>query len=239
MTTETWTPVTPAVDELWSTLPLLTSRIRFPGVNGSFARTPDAPENSITGNMDLRIKLSADDWTPAQSVLMAKDAGGSNTWSLELRATGTLEFNSSSATTSSVRRSDVAVPFVDGSVHWLRVASSVPTTGAASFFTSEDGFVWTQLGSVISGSALTISDPTSAFTIGTRNNGVGVTAKPFKGNVYYAEMRNGIDGPVVASFNANDALLGATSFVSSQTGETWTLLGTATLLNTQWVEVVA
>ena len=44
------------------------------------------------------------------------------------------------------------------------------------------------------------------------------------GKIYTAEIRNGIDGPIVARFNpALDARPGDTSFTSSTTGEVWTI----------------
>ncbi|HCA85329.1 MAG TPA: hypothetical protein DEQ61_07430 [Streptomyces sp.] len=54
--------------------------------------------------------------------------------------------------------------------------------------------------------------------------------RPLTGEVHRAELRDGIDGAIIASPDFRDQDPGATSFVDS-TGLTWTLTGTATITN--------
>ena len=39
--------------------------LRLPGVAGNYVCTPDAADISITGDIDLRAKVTLDGWTPA------------------------------------------------------------------------------------------------------------------------------------------------------------------------------
>src|SRR5262249_35430265 len=88
------------------------------------------------------------------------------------------------------------------------------------------GVTWIQLGADVTKAATTIYDGTADVEIGAQ---VGGTQNNLAGKVYYAEVRNGIDGTVVAKFNPSaNASLGATTFASS-TGGTWTLAGAAAI----------
>jgi hypothetical protein len=51
----------------------------------------------------------------------------------------------------------------------------------------------------------------------------------FTGKIYSAYVYNGIGGTLAASFSASDAAVGATSWVSAGTGETYTLHGSASI----------
>ena len=47
--------------------------LNLPGTSGSYASTPDSPAVSVTGDLDLRVRVSMNDWTPDSSqTLIAK-----------------------------------------------------------------------------------------------------------------------------------------------------------------------
>jgi hypothetical protein len=207
--------------------------VTFPGTSGNYASTPDSAGLSITGDIDLRIKCAADDWTPASAQdLIAKftSVGNLRSYMLQLRTDGKLMFYwSADGTVSLSAVSSVATGFTDGSVHWVRATFDVDNGSSGrdiKFYTSDDGVTWTQLGSTQTGAGVTsIADTTSVVTVGDKGDAV----EPFAGKVYYAEIRNGIGGTIVGEFNpgvsAMSAIRTPTSFSSG--GATWTMNGSA------------
>ncbi|HYH48309.1 MAG TPA: hypothetical protein VEG38_02060, partial [Acidimicrobiia bacterium] len=61
-----------------------TMRLTLPGANGNYASTPDSAGNSITGDIDIRAKLSMADWTPTAQVVVVAKAGSTGTRSYSL-----------------------------------------------------------------------------------------------------------------------------------------------------------
>ena len=209
--------------------------LALPGVTGSFASTPDTAANSVTGDLDLRALIAPTDWTPAAlQEIVDKSATDSSQFSylLRLNPDGTLSlYWSSNGTTLSSVTSTVAVAATDGTAKWVRATLDVDNGAAGrdiKFYTSDDGSAWTPLGAAATLAGTTsVFDGTAALRLGARNN---TSDSPFSGRIYYVEVRNGINGTVVAKFNPADAAsLSSTSFTSS-TGEAWTLAGTAALL---------
>lgn len=92
-----------------------------------------------------------------------------------------------------------------------------------TLYSSEDGVNWSQEGTVASpNNFFSIKSVTAPLAIGAIDNGANGN---FAGKIYVAEVRAGIDGTVVASFNANDGAIGASAITSSATGEVWTFTG--------------
>lgn len=218
-----------------ATVPLnwLATYLDLPGVSGSFASTPDAAALGITGDIDIRVKVAMDDWTPAvQNCLIGKAASSTTTnYRFDVLANGRLETRWSTGGVSNNKSSTAAVGAADGSVKWVRVVHDVDNGAGGNdiiFYTSDDGVTWSQLGTTVTSAGVIARDVNAfALTVGAINpTGNG---NPVAGHIYYAEVRNGIDGTVVASFNAADAQLGASTITSSQTEEVWTLQGTAVL----------
>jgi len=182
---------------------------------------------SVTGDIDIRVKVAMDDWTPAAigSLLSKYDTGSQRSYLLQLTTSGNLRLYTSPDGTATVSAdSPVATGFADGSAHWVRVTRDLNDgagNNVTTFYTSEDGETWTQLGiAVTTVGATTVFDSTSKLQVGAFNNsGNGDIAA---GKVYHAELRNGIDGPIVAKF---DASLMSPRQVSAQmpTGEIWTV----------------
>ncbi len=197
--------------------------LSLPGIVGNYASTPDSAAVSITGDIDIRVKAAATDWTPsAFRHFAAKRPGtGQDSWLFRFHTTNVLEFDWTEDGSTFKQALSTAAPVVaDGATKWLRVTLDV-NNGAAGrdikFYTSDDGTTWTQLGSTVTQAGTTsIFDGNGAVTIG-HNSG-----EAFAGKAYYFELRNGIDGPVVANFNAGKFAVGGLNAVAS-TGETWTI----------------
>jgi hypothetical protein len=208
------------------------------GVAGNHFTTPSTAALQITGDIDLRAEAALDNWASSVQTLVAKygTTGNQRSYWLRVAASGVLELVFSSDGTNPIFAvSTVATGFAAGTRRWVRATLDVDD-GAGNrvvqFFTSTDGVTWTQLGTTV-----TTAGTTSIFA-GTSSLSVGATVESesnrLTGNVYAAEVRNGINGTVVASFNPNRDIntagnpdAGQTSWVSA-TGETWTVNRSAT-----------
>lgn len=200
---------------------------------GSFISTPDSPAISITGDVDLRVKVAADNWTSAnlQTLMAARGAAVDSGYSFRIQGvSGRLELYWGSGAAFVVKSSTASPIVANGEALWVRATCDVDNgTGGYDviFYTSEDGVSWTQLGSTVTtAGSPAVNDPTLPLEIGSISNG---SSQILDGKVYYAEMRDGIDGLIVAQFDPLLAAPGDTSFVS-RTGETWTITGAAVQL---------
>lgn len=212
--------------------------LQLDGVTGSYASTPDSSSTSITGDLDLRIRVSPDRWILGTTQPLIYKWGANNlnlSYALAIRAAGTLNYFWTTDGASSTEASSVSlIGGTDGQPMWLRVTHDVDnlTSGnEVKFWTSNDGDSWTQLGSTVTNSGTTsIYDGTADLALGRNNNG---PTQVWSGLIHYAEIRNGINGPVVALFDpSTDADTAASTAFGSRTGEDWTLQGSAQLVST-------
>jgi hypothetical protein len=241
---ESWaTPVTTEHSRRgWSALPKLRATGNFdssvaqyvylPGVTGSeLVSTPDSAATSITGDLDLRVKIAMTDWTPsANAIVLHKfDDPPGRSYYFAVTTSGALLLVTSPDGTAAglVATSTAVLGLTDGTAKWLRATLDADNGAAGSdvkFYTSDDGVVWTQLGATVTtAGVVTIANTTASLRFGGRSG------NPVAGKGYAAEVRNGINGPLVARFSAADGKVGGASLVSSSTGETWTIGGTAAL----------
>jgi hypothetical protein len=174
--------------------------VYFPGVDSNYCSVPDSAALSVTGDIDIRIKLAMDDWTPALTqVLFSKDQSALRSWVLDMPANGRPRFSwSEDGTTVATVQATAATGFTDAEAHWLRVTLDVNGgsggIGRATFYTSsDDTYSWTQLGSVQDSGAsapTSIDDNASNVEIGSNFDGTSTLA----GKVYRAQIYDGIDG---------------------------------------------
>lgn len=172
---------------------------------GAIARHMPVSETlAVTANavVDVRVDMTATDWTPSASQRLARRGAltgtGSTSWMFSLSSTGVLNFlwTSDGATLANFQ-STVATGFTDGTRHWVR-AVFTPDTGAAAksvaFYTSSDGVVWTQLGTTVS-SAIAVTYYVVAgqgYHIGGDSGLNGLI-----GRIYDVEIRDGLAGQVL------------------------------------------
>ena len=203
----------------------------LPGVAGNYASTPDSAANSITGDLDLRVLVAMDDWTPAaNSMLLAKFAGaGARSFQFFVITTGTIRlFTFADGTNNDAgQASSVSAGFTDGSAHWVRVTRDA-ASGALNYYESNDynpdarSGTWTLIGSANRTSTPgSVFDSAQPVEVGTSTNGTGFASS---GKVYRAQIFNGIDGALAVDFNPADGGPGSpTSWVSAATREAWTV----------------
>lgn len=183
--------------------------VYLPGVANNSLSAPDSAALDITGDIDLRCELAADDWTPAAtSGLLGKWDGGTTSYLLWVNTAGTLSlFWVDSGGTTRSATSTVATGFTDGARKWVRGTLDVDNGAAGrdiKFFTSDDGVTWTQLGTTVTQAG------TTSIRAGTALMKVGeVSGTRMAGKFYRAQVLNGIDGTIV--FDANMSVLTSTT----------------------------
>lgn len=216
---------------------ILGRRLQSGGFPSNYASTPDSVAVSITGDIDLRAKITPNDWTPstARCINSKWTSAGAFSWVWTIEATGVLRFYASTTGSNN--------PFVDSSATvpagagvtdheglWVRVTRRV-SDGRVQFFTADasiaypTGGDWVQLGSdqtLSSGSA--IFDGNAPLLVGAY--GAGGPSGSFGGQVWYAEVRDGIDGTIAAAFDPSTVEDLARTWTAS-TGEVWTVTRSA------------
>ena len=211
-------------DELLYDSALLAPRtsLWLPGTTGNYASCPDSVSTSITGDFDIRWFGSLDDWTPAgTTTLVAKDSGSTQrSFMVVVLTSGVLRlYVSMNGSSVSSVDSTVAPTVTNGALLWIRVTRA-SATGATTFYTSINGTTWTQLGSTVSTTSGSPYDSTQPLSIGSYDGSSWL----LKGRTLKAEVRNGINGTVVASpdFTAPKS----SRFLDAQ-DNLWTINGSA------------
>lgn len=212
------------------------------GTAGTYASTPHSAAVDITGDLAVVFRLAADEWDAGVSQFIAAKANmeAARSWALRVDPNGDLRLlvMSSDETYSPGYPISHALP--EGETVWLAVtwtSDNGDGNSEASYYSSSDGQSWTLIGTtrraVITGGLFSNSD---ALSLGALGSG----SSTFPGKIHYAalysgsgfNLSSGPTGTLVAEFNAEDATLGSgggDTFVSSSTGETWTLHGTAAI----------
>ena len=207
-----------------------------PGKSGSYASTPDNAALDVTGDIDLRVDLTAVNWTlGTEQTLLSKwtNTGPQFSYLFSIAAgTGNLVLGWS-ATGAAALFAVSTVPPVPGPNGRLAVRVTLDVDNGAAgrtvtFYTAptiNDTFV--QLGAPVTTAGVTsIFNSTAPVEIGSQTGG---TTNLLNGVVYSAEIRNLIGGTLVASpFFAGQAP-GTTSFTDAQ-GRVWTVNGTAAII---------
>jgi hypothetical protein len=198
-----------------------TNYLYLPGVDNNWASTPDSAVTDITGDIDIRVKVALDDWTPAATnVLLAKSGGASPNFGYGFSVVPNGQLNlfwSVSGTTDITIASTVATGITDGATKWVRATLDVDNGASGydvNFYTSDDGTNWTQLGTTITGVGTT-SINNNSIALGLARNG---GAAP-RGKFFRAQVLDGIGGTVAfdANFETSITDLLQTTFTESST----------------------
>src|SRR5690606_20125395 len=200
------------------------SRLVLPEHATGYVSTPDSPALSVTGDLDVRLDIDPDYWRIDGDLIGKAQSPTQTSWVLHTRASGELEFWwSPDGTTLNVASSVFLV--TPGKARFaVRVTLDVDNGDGGhtiTFYTgpSVDG-PWLQLGPEVVGAGTTsIHDGTAPVEIGRTP---GSTYSGRSGSVYAAQIRDGIDGTIVASPDFTAQTAATTSFTDAQ-GNTWTL----------------
>jgi len=196
------------------------------GVNGNFASAADAAALDITGDIDLRFYGQLVSWASgAIQVLVAKYTGGAGqrSYQMYLSAAGNLQFTySANGTAELTALSSVATGLAAFSSKWVR-ATYASASGNVNFYTSDDGSSWTLLGTQQTITSGAIFSSTSSLTVGCQTTSTFLVT----GNVFRAQVYNGIAGTL--AFDANFSLPAklATSFTESSSNAATVTINTS------------
>lgn len=199
-----------------------TPYVYLPGVAGNFLWIADAAPLDITGDIDIRLCVAMDDWTPSSvAVLATKWAGGQKSWMLWVDPSGKLVlYWSADGSTDMVKLSTVATGFADGTKQWIRVTLDVDNGASGNdvkFWTSSDGATWTQLGSTVTTAGVTsVFASTSAVTVGS-------DAGPAPVKIYRAQLLNGIAGTTVLDIDTSVLTSAGATSLTALTGQSVTI----------------
>lgn len=223
-----------------STFGFAANYLELPGASGDYASTPDSAALDITGDLDLRAFVALDDWTPTtgQMVVAKWESAPQLSYALSVITSGLLRLDWADDLGGLTAESTVRPTASNGQPLWVRVTLDVDAaepspglfTAIVTFYTSEDGDTWGQLGAEIIFPGITTGNIFVSTSILEVGSCFGGTSQILNGRVYQSLVYDGIDGALVASMVADDTTAGDTSFPSSLTGETWTVNGSAAIV---------
>ncbi|MER8219687.1 hypothetical protein ABTZ58_03635 [Streptomyces sp. NPDC094143] len=204
---------------------------------GGDASTPDVAALDITGDIDVRVDLTLLNWlqplpgTTGIFDLFAKYSGSGRSWLLGT-LNDTVLFRWSQDGTNILNAQSVPLPIPASGRLALRATLDVDNGAGGrtiTFYTAPTmAGPWTQLGSpVVQAGTTSIANTTAPLKVGDATDFVYTEAL---GRVHKAEVRNGINGPLVAAPDFTAQAPGVTSFVDSA-GRTWTVNGGASITN--------
>lgn len=217
-----------------------TTFLSVPGVNNALtgASTPDTAALDITGDLDIRFDARLDNWVTSGSLdsvdLIGKftTTGNQRSWMLQSRD-GRPRFEwSTNGTAVVAAHCSVEPPIPPGRRQAWRVTLDV-NNGLGGYtvgfyYAATLSGSWTLLEEIVTTSGTTsIFNSTSTVRVGDATD--LFFRKPL-GEVYGAEIRNGIAGSVVANPDFTIQTPGASSFADS-TGKTWTRLSNSVITN--------
>lgn len=216
----------------------LTSKYAYGcATNGDYFSTPSTTLNNVTGDLSLDVEVALDAWVPAAvQTLVAKDgvSPGTRQFAFNVQTSGVLRLNYSIDGTNIISSSStVATGYAAGTRHHVTVQRQA-STGIIKFYTSEDGINYTQLGTDVAGTAGTLFSTSTAIQFGNLSG----LAFALDGKIYDSHIYKGLKyttntSAMVADFDPSNWTTG-TSWVSIDTGETWTINGNAKIYQGLW-----
>lgn len=208
------------------------SSIRIPG-GANTVNAPDSAATSTTGDIEVIIRMTMDNWSTNNQIIFSKDNGSSRSFQFVNIQGGTgprLYWWDSGATIHNIDYgTTLASVLTNSTYYWLKISHDVNDGSGNRVYTisyaaDQDTIPvsWTTLGTPITTAGVTTTlDGTAIFTLGDATFGAGMT-----GNVKYMEFHNVVGGTAQAIMNATQATTGLT-WTDSTTGVVWTLSGAA------------
>ena len=198
--------------------------------------TPDSPQNSLTGDLDVRATLRPGDWQDLATAALTKwidalDPAGHDTIDAYEIGVWTgrpfLEWTDT-ATVEHLVQPEIPLRNGPGEVtfRFTLDAATPEGTHVVRYYeraidgavVTEDGTRWVQRDEQVFPGTTDIHDSSEPLEIDSPHD-------TFSGDVRWVQLRSGDDGPIVAEFDpTRDALEASVDrFTSSTSGETWTV----------------
>lgn len=202
----------------------MTSYLSLPGGAGDRASTPDHASLDITGALELWVDLSAAAVPPAAVQTLAgkwATTGNQRSFLFQVLTDGKLRFmwsTDGTATVTADSPSPITLPAGVRRALGVRFNPNTGTGWRVEFHIADqvDGPA-TLLGVTTGGAATSVFAGSAAFEVG--GNG---TATPFIGQMFAAQLRNGIAGTIVTEPDFTN-LAGGTTVFTDLFGRPWTL----------------
>lgn len=213
-------------------LPEARTFLDHPGASGDNVTCPASSQIAVAGDIDIRLRARLDDWAPLSSQrflsrgLLASE--GDFSWRWSVAANGVTFQWSPDGSASITVISSVPLVFTAGSEHWVRVTLR-PDDGFGNhevrFWVSETGGDgdWVEVGSPQTGTGF------NRLWGGSRPLATGrleAATNNLQGEVLQVEVRDGINGTIVANPDFTRLPPGITSFTDDR-GNPWTVAGAA------------
>ena len=176
---------------------------------------PAAP--NVTGDIDVRVKVALDDYSKGGSLyqeLLGKYGGsGNRSFIFRLGPAGIPEFLWYPLGTTGVQKIATVNPnFIDGQTYWIRVTLDVDNGAGGNtvtFYQSNDGTTWTVIGTPVVTAGTTVIFASTQQIITSGSSAVNTS-----GNIYAAEIYDGIAGTLVYGWDVGTNWNATTSCVS-------------------------
>jgi len=182
------------------------------GIDNNFATTPDSAATDITGDIDIKAFITADNWTPAANGSPVGKWGGSaagQSYALFILTDGTIRLSTSNGSSVVTGISTAASGVTDGQPKWIRATLDVDNGASGrtyKFYLSDDGTAWTQLGNTVTvAGTTTINNSSLGLSFAVLNVGYD---NPFFGTIHRVIIQSGFDNADNTSnlaFNADFA----------------------------------
>ncbi|WP_104083288.1 SGNH/GDSL hydrolase family protein [Cryobacterium sp. Y11] len=177
-----------------------------PYSSASISYESDSVENSITGDIDIRMDVSSDNWdNGSDQVMVAKGAAdGNRSFWFRISSAGTPQFFWTANGTTLIGKqpsSGWTLP-ANGARKLIRVTLSVDNGASGNdvkfYDSTDDGATWSQIGPTLTtAGTTTIYDSTAELQLGGRG-GASAPGSNLFGRIDRTQVRKGISGPLVA-----------------------------------------
>ncbi len=238
-TADTWGYAVAPVAQSDHPTAVIGKALDLPGASGDWAHTPDSAAASQTGDLQIDVHLTMDDWTPpGTQTFMGKweNAGDQQSFIFGV-ISGSNGFpffqwdEDGTGTTVRTTINTTGFSFANGTDRHIRVTVQMDGGGfwRSRFYTSTDGITWAQLGADVAAGPGSpgIFDSTAKLGIGSK---IG-TDHILGGIVHSAQLYDDIGGDVVVDYRpSHDAEISDSTFTSSRTGEVWTQAGSSSII---------
>jgi hypothetical protein len=191
------------------------------GLGNNWASTPDSAALDVTGDIDIRIRMRpAVGWNVGSSISVSKSLAYQLIHSFNI-INGDVRLSWRQSGVTLAASSTVAASANLGTAPsdaWIRGTLDVDNGAGGrtiEFFTSLDGVTWTQLGTTVTqANVASIDNSANEVRIG-ENTGFGGLLGT--GNVYRAQILNGIGGTVAFDADFSTQTADALAFTESST----------------------
>ncbi|MFI6105849.1 hypothetical protein [Streptomyces sp. NPDC051310] len=216
------------------------SYLRLDRTTTGIATTPDTAALDITGDIDVRVELTARNWyTTNRQTLIGKWSqtdSGQRSWFLRIGVAIVTFVWTTGGTNATQHFVEAPLP---GGLRRAALRATLDVNNGSGGHTatlywapSMDG-PWTTLFTATGSGITSVYASTSPLTIGPTDLTSTPNRLPLDGRIHRAEVRNGIGGAVVAAPDLRALAEGTTAWTDSA-GRAWSLSGTAEITRSQY-----